>query len=322
MSSREHPKHDQAEALATAPCWASTRTPSGFWAAPGDPAVHDRHDWRSAGSGGCHAARSCCCRRVDCRAIARCAGSPGRICHYRTAVDCWKPSHGSQHRRSWSSGPSDVNRLQPNNTNPTAHHPSAGRWRAGDKERDERHAGEHVAGRRCLELPSPRAPRHSVPLARSRRAAPILLMRRYWLPHPTANLATITDERVGVIELHHPAKPDALLRALKDHHADQAPMFHAGQGVMYLLVKPDLGPDQSALEIASHRASDIDRVVITPPGTLVLLPPSRHMTGRRIRWMSHLHHVERLPTAAHMLEILTGLRKNGVLNELLPMLAP
>jgi hypothetical protein len=27
---------------AAARCWASTATPSGFWAPPGDPAVHDR----------------------------------------------------------------------------------------------------------------------------------------------------------------------------------------------------------------------------------------------------------------------------------------
>ena len=62
--------------------------------------------------------------------------------------------------------------------------------------------------------------------------------------------------------------------------------------------------------------------MITPPGTLVLLPPSTQMTGRRIRWMSHLHHVDSLPTATHMLEVLTGLRNNGVLNELRPMVAP
>lgn len=145
---------------------------------------------------------------------------------------------------------------------------------------------------------------------------------RWWLAHSTANPATVTDEGVGVIELHHPARPDALLYAMKGHRADQAPMFHAGQGVMYLLVKPKLGLDDSAIEVASNRISNIEKVVVTPTGTLVLLPPSTNMTGRRIRWMSHLHHVDSLPTAARMLEVLTGLRRNGVLNELRPMLAP
>jgi hypothetical protein len=102
---------------------------------------------------------------------------------------------------------------------------------------------------------------------------------RWWLAHPNANPATITDDRVGVIELHHPAKPDALLYAMKEHRADQAPMVHGGQGVMSLLVKPNLGLDDAAVEVASHRISEIEKVVITPPGTLVPLPPSTQMTG-------------------------------------------
>lgn len=100
----------------------------------------------------------------------------------------------------------------------------------------------------------------------------------------------------------------------------QAPMIYADQGVVHLLVKPDPFLDQSAADIASHPTSSTDKVVITPPGTLVLLPPSRSMTRLRIHWMSHLHHVDRLPEAAHMLEVLTELRKDGVLDELDPRL--
>ena len=122
--------------------------------------------------------------------------------------------------------------------------------------------------------------------------------------------------------LRHPAKPDALVQALKAHQADQAPMIHADQGVLHLLVKPDPQPNHSTARAASHRTSDIDKVVITPPGTLVLLPPSRRMTGLRIRWRAHLYHRERLPQAAHVLEVLTELRENGVLNQLQPTLAP
>src|SRR6266542_2759630 len=137
----------------------------------------------------------------------------------------------------------------------------------------------------------------------------------------TTNDATTDLGQLGRWWLDHPAKPDALLYAMKNHHADQAPMFHAGQGVMYLLVNPNLGLDDSAVAVASQRISDIEKVVVTPPGTVVLLPPSTTMTGRRIRWMSHLHNVDSLSTATHMLEVLTGLRKNGVFSELLPVRA-
>jgi hypothetical protein len=53
------------------PVLASITTPSSFLARPGDPAVHDRHRWRSVASDGLHAARSSCCRLVDCPASVR-----------------------------------------------------------------------------------------------------------------------------------------------------------------------------------------------------------------------------------------------------------
>jgi Bifunctional DNA primase/polymerase, N-terminal len=175
----------------------------------------------------------------------------------------------------------------------------------------------------CGDLVCPTPARHPIGTLTTRDATSDLgQLARWWQANPTANLATITDERLGVIELHHPTKPGTLMQALKTHQADQAPMIYADQGVLHLLVKPDPRLDHSAAEVASHPTSDIDKVVITPHGTLVLLPPSRRMTGMRIRWMGHLYHLDRLPEAARMLEVLTELRKNGVLNELLPMLAP
>jgi bifunctional DNA primase/polymerase-like protein len=175
----------------------------------------------------------------------------------------------------------------------------------------------------CGDLACPTPARHPIGTLTTRDVTPDLgQLARWWLANPTANLATITDERLGVIELHHPARPGTLVQALKAHQADQAPMIHADQGVLYLLVRPDPRQDHSAADVASHPTSDIDKVVITPPGTLVLLPPSRRMTGMRIRWTGHLHHVNRLPEAAHLLDLLAELRKNGVLNELHPMLAP
>jgi Bifunctional DNA primase/polymerase, N-terminal len=173
----------------------------------------------------------------------------------------------------------------------------------------------------CGDIDCPTPARHPIgTLTIDQATANLGQLARWWQANPAANVATMSDERVGVIELHHPARPGTLMQALKAHHAAQAPMIYADQGVVHLLVKPDPYLDQSAADIASHPTSSTDKVVITPPGTLVLLPPSRSMTRLRIHWMSHLHHVDRLPEAAHMLEVLTELRKDGVLDELDPRL--
>ena len=171
----------------------------------------------------------------------------------------------------------------------------------------------------CGDVDCPTPARHPIgTLAIDQATTSLGQLARWWQAYPAANLATITDERIGVIELHHPARPGTLIQVLKDHQVDQAPMIHADQGVVHLLVKPDSDLDHSAAHIASHPTSDIDKVAITPPGTLILLPPSRRMNRLRTHWMSHLYHVKRLPDAAYMLELLTELRAKGVLDELTP----
>ncbi len=175
----------------------------------------------------------------------------------------------------------------------------------------------------CGDLACPTPARHPIgTLTTDDLTEDLGQLSRWWLAHPAANAATITDERVGVIELHHPAKPDSVIRALKEHQADQASVIYADEGVLHLLVKPDPRLDHSVTETASHASSDIDKVVIASPGSLILLPPSRRMTGMRTRWLRRPYHVNRLPEAAHVLGVLAQLRKNGVLDELWPILAP
>jgi hypothetical protein len=174
----------------------------------------------------------------------------------------------------------------------------------------------------CGDIACPTPARHPIGTFTTRDATTDLSqLARWWKANPAANIATVTDERVGVIELRHPAKPGTLIQVLKDHQVNQAPMIHADQGVVHLLVKPDSDLDHSAADIASHPTSDIDKVVITPPGTLILLPPSRRMNRLRTHWMSHLYHVNRLPEAAYILELLTELRAKGVLDDLTPRLS-
>jgi hypothetical protein len=55
---------------------------------------------------------------------------------------------------------------------------------------------------------------------------------------------------------------------------------------------------------------------------VVLLPPSRLMTGERVRWMRRLHqHTSRLPTAAVLLAQLSELVEAGALDDPYPLLA-
>ena len=173
----------------------------------------------------------------------------------------------------------------------------------------------------CGDVDCPTPARHPIgTFAIDQATTSLGQLARWWQANPAANPATMTDEQVGVIELHHPARPGTLFQALKAHRANQAPMIYADQGVAHLLVKPDPDLDPSAADLACHPTSGIDKVVISPPGTLILLPPSRRMNRLRIHWMTHLYHVDRLPEAAHMLELLTELRKNGVLDEVTPSL--
>ena len=56
------------------------------------------------------------------------------------------------------------------------------------------------------------------------------------------------------------------------------------------------------------------------PDRLFLLPPSRLMSGLRLRWMRRPRHASRLPAATPLLEQLTDLVDTGTLTDLHPLL--
>lgn len=154
-------------------------------------------------------------------------------------------------------------------------------------------------------------------------------LSRWWLAHPAANVAALTDPaRVGVIELHHPelvhpASPDRVLRLLKAHQADPCPVLWAGPGRLQFLVQPgQLGADPAPVQADPSDSFAAERGAVTwfAPGTLLLLPPSRLMSGQRLGWKRRLRHASRLPAATPLLEQLTDLVETSALTDLHPLL--
>ncbi len=145
-------------------------------------------------------------------------------------------------------------------------------------------------------------------------------LARWWLAHPTANVATFTDEsHIGVLELYHPAKPEHVMRLLNAHRAGQGPVIYAGQGRVLFLVKPiQPQPDH---EPARSYSSDDGEVTCLASESMVLLPPSRLMDGERLRWMRRLNHTTRLPDAAPLLALLTELLESGTLEDIQALMA-
>jgi hypothetical protein len=173
----------------------------------------------------------------------------------------------------------------------------------------------------CGNLDCPRPAHHPIgTLAAADATRDLGQLSRWWLAYPSANLATFTDDsRIGMIELHHHAKADHIIRLLNTHRADPGPVIQAGQGRLLFLVKPTQPhPDHEPTIGYSSNTGEVARLT---PGTLVLLPPSRLMNGERLRWMRRLCHTTRLPEAAPLLALLIDFLESGTLDDLHPLLA-
>jgi hypothetical protein len=169
----------------------------------------------------------------------------------------------------------------------------------------------------CTDLDCPNPARHPIDALTSADATQDLSqLSRWWLAHPAANVATVTDaERLGVIELRHFARLEHILRLLNAYQVERGPIIVTGPGRLQFLVQPDgatLGP-------STPRASDDTTLSSLSPGTLVLLPPSRVMDGNRLGWARRLHHVTHLPAATPFLAQLTDFVATGALDD--PLLA-
>ena len=183
----------------------------------------------------------------------------------------------------------------------------------------------------CGALDCPTPARHPLgTLTASDATRELGQLSRWWLAHPAANLATFTDAaRVGVIELHHPelvhpANPDRVLRLLRVRGADPCPVIWAGPGRLQFLVQPgQLGADPAPVPAGPSDPFAAERSAVTPlaSGTLLLLPPSRLMSGQRLGWKRRPCHASRLATATPLLEQLTDLIDTGALSDLQALLS-
>ncbi len=167
----------------------------------------------------------------------------------------------------------------------------------------------------CADLDCPSPACHPIEhLAPADATQDLSQLARWWLAHPTANPATVTDTpHVGVIELRHFARPEYVMRLLNAYQVDRGPVILAGHGRLQLLVA-NLSPTTDAQPAGGATLSSL------APGSLALLPPSRLMSGQRVQWMRRLHHVAQLPDATPLLAQLTEFVKTGVLDDPHPLL--
>jgi hypothetical protein len=170
----------------------------------------------------------------------------------------------------------------------------------------------------CTDLDCPDPACHPIDAITTQATHDLSQLSRWWLAHPTANLATITDsEHVGVVELRHFVKPEHVLRLLNAYQIERGPLINAAPGRLQFLVRPDHA------KLGSSAPEPIPGATLTtlPPGTLVLLPPSRLMSGFRLGWLRRLNHATQLPAATPFLAQLTDFVATGALDDPHPLLA-
>lgn len=173
----------------------------------------------------------------------------------------------------------------------------------------------------CGDLECPWPARHPIGILTTADATRDLgQLSRWWLAHPIANVGFTTDgTRVGVLELHHGAPADEVLRLLNENLADAGPVILTGPGRLQFLVTPDgTSAGQTPADIdedPSDPALPAAHVTYLEPGTVVLLPPSRLMDGERSRWLRRLVTTTRLPDAGPLLDTLIRLADSGALDD-------
>ncbi|HZD69977.1 MAG TPA: bifunctional DNA primase/polymerase [Actinomycetes bacterium] len=174
----------------------------------------------------------------------------------------------------------------------------------------------------CGDLECPQPARHPIGTLTTADATRDLgQLSRWWLAHPIANVGFTTDEtRVGVLELHHGAPADDVLRLLNESLVDPGPVILAGPGRLQFLVTPDdTSPDHPATNIEEDPSDpalpDAAQATCLEPGTVVLLPPSRLMDGERLRWLRRLVTTTRLPDVGPLLDTLVRLADSGALDD-------
>ena len=169
----------------------------------------------------------------------------------------------------------------------------------------------------CADLDCPDPARHPIDPFTTKATHDLSQLSRWWLAHPNANPATITDtDNLGVIELRHFARPDHVVRLLKANQIQRGPLLIAGVGRLQFLVRPD----HAKLGLDTPKPTQDAMVTALPPGTVVLLAPSRLMSGYRLTWMYRFEHTSLFPAATPLLAQLTDLAASGAFDDPYPFL--
>jgi hypothetical protein len=124
---------------------------------------------------------------------------------------------------------------------------------------------------------------------------------RWWIGIPDANLATLAGQPVGLVELCHRAPAPLVVGWLAMHGIAAGPLIDAGPGCLQFLVRPGRGG-------WSFRMVEHGSVLrLGPGGGLILLPPSRLISGVWTRWLQPPGSAGPLPDGDRLFEALLGI---------------
>ncbi|HEX8930012.1 MAG TPA: bifunctional DNA primase/polymerase [Actinomycetota bacterium] len=146
--------------------------------------------------------------------------------------------------------------------------------------RTSRTPGRPALGCSCGEATCATPARHPVWSLTERDATTATVdLVRWWIGIPDANLATPTAPDLGLVELCHRAPPHLVVGWLAMHGIAAGPLIAAGPGCLQFLVIP--GSGGWSFRMVEHGSV----LRLGPGGGLVLLPPSRLISGAWTRWL-------------------------------------
>lgn len=102
---------------------------------------------------------------------------------------------------------------------------------------------------------------------------------RWWIGIPDANLATPAGPGLGLVELCHRAPAPLVVGWLAMRGIAAGPLIDAGPGCLQFLVRP--GSSGWSFRMVEHGSV----LRLGPGGGLILLPPSRLISGAWTRWL-------------------------------------
>jgi hypothetical protein len=129
----------------------------------------------------------------------------------------------------------------------------------------------------------------------------VTVVTQWFQAHPYANIATVAGATFDVIEVPYQGPTAPLLDWLATQPIPQpCPIIDSGHGLLHFPVS--ILPPATSVPLTQGSARRL------APGTLVLLPPSRHLDRAAVTWRRRFdERTSLLPDAARMLRVLAAL---------------